>query len=1336
MFKQKHCFILLLFIIFTIKGISVLANEDYSFKNYNSDNGLSQNTVWSIFQDNLGFMWFGTKDGLNRFDGSTFKVFKFSTDSDLRDNVFHRILQDKNEDIWVATEEGVYVYNIYQEQFRRFNKHTINNDSVHGVVTEMIADEEGDIWMSVEGKGIFHYSIEDDDLMFYSIAIVEDGMKKVSLCSDNSRGVWAFPYSSPIIHINKVTKEVSEFNLFDDEELLFHTGEIHGVFSDQNNLLLLSTSQKGLISINTINRTHKILLEKDSYGEPIFVRTIEKIDPNTLWIGSETGIYIYNRETGDVRNIRHNPNIPTSLSDNAIYSIFKDKDGGIWVGTYFGGVDYYSDLNNKFELFFPIINKPGLSGKRVREICRAQDGNIWIGTEDGGLNLFDPKEKVFLPLPIPLKTLYTNIHALLQDGDNFWISTYSKGLNRYNFKTGELVTYTHNDHQNSISQTSTFALCKDRQGLLWVGTLSGVDLYDDERDQFIKVEELIGMSILDIFEDSNGFIWISTFQDGLFRYNPATKEWKVFTYDASDNTSLPYYKPTSMYEDSKRRLWVTTQGGGFGLFDPINEKFTRYNSSKGLPNDVVYQIVEDDEGFLWLSTNQGLVKFDAENELFINFTVENGLKTNQFNYKSSYKDAEGNIYFGSIDGFIRFNPSLLNTAETNNEVIFTELLINNILVNPSYNKSPIDKSIMVTDEIKLPYYQNSVSLKFSLLDYTLLYKNRIFYKLEGFDDNWIKTADNQSIIYSNLNPGKYKLILGSLEQGSIDTIRPLKTLLIIIRPPFWLNIWAYLIYFILISFGLLLLYRLLNIRNKMKRQEGMRIFEQEKERELYKSKINFFTNVAHEIRTPLTLIKAPLDHILKSEAIPENINENLLIMRKNTSRLLDLTNQLLDFRKTESDSFILNVEPQNVTKLIKDYHLRFTPFAKQKGIQFDLHLPEHDLYAQVDRDAFKKILTNLLSNGIKYCDNFIKVSAYISGESERTLHLITENDGELIPKEYKEEIFKPFVQFNSNEDKSGSGTGIGLALARTLAELHNGSIHLENDTLLNKFHLILPVGDVKESIDQIEEIAVNETSNDINLIESKNEATVLLVDDDIELLQFEAKFLSEYYNVHTAKNGREALNVLKRTNINIVVSDVMMPEMDGFELTEKVKSNIEFSHIPVILLTAKVNAQSKVQGYELGADAYLDKPFSIDVLLARIENLLQSREILRESFLKNPFIGASTVALTKSDEEFITKLNNLIQENISESEFNVESMAEHFNMSRASFYRKVKGVLNLTPNEYIRVKRLKHAAEILRDEDIKVNEVSYMVGFNSPSYFAKCFQQQFGILPKDFQEQK
>jgi DNA-binding response OmpR family regulator len=342
----------------------------------------------------------------------------------------------------------------------------------------------------------------------------------------------------------------------------------------------------------------------------------------------------------------------------------------------------------------------------------------------------------------------------------------------------------------------------------------------------------------------------------------------------------------------------------------------------------------------------------------------------------------------------------------------------------------------------------------------------------------------------------------------------------------------------------------------------------------------------------------------------------------------------------------------------------------------------------------------------------------------------------LIPQEYEEEIFKPFVQFGANEDVNGSGTGIGLALASSLAQLHNGVLSLDNDSVTNRFHLTLPIGDISILDKQAEIVESNEFF--VSNIESElnTKKTILLVDDDIELLQFESKLLLEYYNVLIAENGIEALEVLKKSNVNLIVSDIMMPEMDGFEFMEKVKSDIEYSHIPVILLTAKVNNQSKVQGYELGADAYLDKPFSVDVLLARIENLLQSREKLRESFLSNPFTGVSTIALTKSDEEFIKKLNVLIQENIAESDFNVENMAEHFNMSRASFYRKVKGVLDLTPNEYLRVERLKKAAYLLREEDYKVNEVCYMVGFNSPSYFTKCFQQQFGILPKEFQEQR
>lgn len=1334
--RLKTVFVSLLFFVLLINNITVSAYPNYSFKHYNINNGLSQNTVRSIFQDNQGFMWFGTKDGLNRFDGSSFKVFKFSPNGKLNDNVFHRILQDKNDNIWVSTEEGVYIYDLRKEEFHRFNRMTIGNDSVNSVVTDMVADRDGDIWMSVEGKGIYHYNLVEDVLNFYVIPIVKDGMKMVSLCADNDSGIWVFPYSSPFMHINKKTKEITRFNLADDQSLIRQVGEVSDVFLDQYNLLLVATSQKGLIAINTINKTHRVILDKDEHGNDLFIRCIERIDANTLWIGTESGIFIYNTETKEVINLKHENLVPGSLSDNAIYSIYKDKEGGVWVGSYFGGVDYYSNRNNNFELFYPSTDANSIKGNRVREFCTAPNGKIWIGTEDGGLNLFDPTTGIFEPLPQPLRTLYTNIHALHDDGDYLWIGAFTKGLSRYNLKSDELVTYTHSIDPHSISQNSTFTLCKDKQGMLWVGTLAGVDIFDDKKDQFNRIEKLKGMSILDIFEDSHGFIWISTFLNGLYRFNPATKEWKVFVHNTMDPESLPYNKTTSVYEDSKRRLWVTTQGGGFGLFDRDKEIFSTFNSTDGLPNDVIYQIVDEDDGTLWLSTNSGLVQFDVDKKTFKNYTVNNGFKTNQFNYQSSYKDKNGNIYFGSLMGFVRFNPSLFNDTESTAPLIFTDLFVNNLRINPTDNKSPLKQSIMYTDKVSLSHKQNSLSVRFARFNYSGADIDQIFYMLEGFDDTWIPAVDNQPIVYSNLKPGNYKLVLGIAGEDLNDPVKSVKSLSIKIKPPFWLNGWAFLFYFLLVIQTTFLLIRYISRRNRLKEKVRMRDFEQQKERELYQSKINFFTNLTHEIRTPLTLIKAPLDYVLMTENIPDNVKENLQIMSKNTSRLLNLTKQLLDFRKTESEAYLLSLKTQNVTELIRESVLRFTPLAKQKNVFLEIDLPPSDMFVQLDKEAFLKIISNLLSNAIKYCDHYVRLEANIKDNEIQEFNLITENDGELIPPSYEVEIFKPFIQIETGKDKNVSGTGIGLALASSLADLHGGSLMLENDTDYNRFHLKLPVGNIQYIDDEALELDNKKIQIQINEDTQRKEATILLVDDDVELLQFEAKFLSERYNVIVAENGVQALEQLKKSNVNLIVTDVMMPEMDGFAFTEKVKLDIEYSHIPVILLTAKVMAQAKVQGYELGADAYLEKPFSVEVLLARINNLLQNREKLRETFLKHPFIGINTVALTKSDEAFITKLNEVIHDNLSDSDFNVEDMAERFNMSRASFYRKVKGVLDLTPNEYIRVERLKKAAQLLKDDEHKINEICYMVGFNSPSYFAKCFYQQFGILPKDFQEQK
>lgn len=1307
----------------------------YSFKHYNINNGLSQNTVFTIFQDNQGFMWFGTKDGLNRFDGSTFRIFKSSPDGKLRDNVFHRILQDKNDNLWLGTDDGIYIYDSRREEFNHFEKTTPGHLSMDGVVSDIILDNDGDMWISVEEKGVFCYNFKEDDLTHYPIPWSPGGMQMISLCLGRDDHIWAFPYNHPFVRIDKKTGEVSEFQLKDDPDLVYDTGEVWKVVADEYNQLLIASSTKGIISVNTVNMTHRILLDEDAQGQPIFARCLARVDPQTIWIGSESGLYIYHTETGEVENLRHNRYIPYSLSDNAIYSIYRDRDGGIWIGSFFGGVDYYSNQYNQFELFYPVAGENRMNGSRVREFCGAPHGNIWVGTEDSGLNLFDPVQNEFLPLPPPLQSLYTNIHALYADGDYLWVGTFSKGLNRYNLKTGELVTYLQSDDPGSISHNSTYAIHKDRQNTLWIGNLSGLNIYNYDQDNFTRIEEFQGVYVQDIFEDTDGKIWVSTFTKGLYRYDPVTGEWDVFLYDPSGAGNRLYNKLTSVFEDSRKRLWVATEGGGMYLFNRDTEEFTILDSSKGLPNDVVYQIVEDDNANLWLSTNSGLVCFNPSSSTFRNYTVSNGLKTNQFNFKSSYRTSEGTIYFGSIDGFVRFNPLAFRERELNVPIAFTELFVKNEKITPADEGSLLKESILYTDGLVLPYNKNSVRLKYAILNYSNLNTDDILYKLDGFDKEWIHIKGKQDIVYSNLMPGKYNLIVQLNGEGVNADGTNIKTLAIQICPPFWLSGWAYMVYLLLFSLLVVLLFRFLNMKEQRSRRRKMRIFEQEKERELYRSKIDFFTSVAHEIRTPLSLIKAPLDHVIMTEQVTDNVKENLQIMSKNTDRLLNLTNQLLDFRKTESDAYSLHLTRQNASELIRETFLRFTPLARQRNLTFEIDLPDNDIFVPLDKEAFLKIVSNLLSNAVKYCYSTVRVKAFIEAdETQEMFHLLTENDGEQIPPEYREEIFKPFVHLDKERVGKAAGTGIGLALSKSLAQLHKGTLILEDGNEWICFHLTLPIGEIDKPVsDREREPREVKNEPDINPGKAAAAYTILLVDDDVELLQFEEKLLSSHYHIKTAENGVKALEILREENVNLIVSDIMMPGMDGLELTNRIKLDIEFSHIPVILLTAKVNVESKVQGFETGADAYIDKPFSLEVLMAQIANLLKNREKLRETFLKNPFIGAHSIVRTKSDEEFIKELYAIVQENLNNSGFIVEDMAEQFNMSRASFYRKIKGILDLTPNEYIRVERLKKAAQLLKEKEYKVNEICYMVGFNSPSYFTKCFQQQFGILPKDFE---
>lgn len=639
-----------------------------------------------------------------------------------------------------------------------------------------------------------------------------------------------------------------------------------------------------------------------------------------------------------------------------------------------------------------------------------------------------------------------------------------------------------------------------------------------------------------------------------------------------------------------------------------------------------------------------------------------------------------------------------------------------------------------TREINLKYNQNSFAFRFAALCYAAPEENYLSYTLKGFDKEWYSTTKSSTASYTNLKPGDYTFCVKTANAKG-EWSNDIKSIHIHIAPPFWKSPWAYLLYFILSAAGIgYIFYRFRKqITDKQRRQ--LEILEAEKEKEIYHAKIDFFTNIAHEIRTPLTLIKGPLENILHKENIDRNtIRENLDVMERNTLRLLDLTNQLLDFRKTETKGFRLNFMDCNISQLIRDTYIRFNPAAQQNGLKFQTDLPEQDFNAPVDKEALTKILSNLFNNAVKYATSSIHVSLMppCGMKEPGYFSIMVSNDGHPIPHDMQEKIFQPFVQIKQTSGgQRTAGTGIGLPLARSLAELHKGKLYLKDSEEIC-FCVELPV-DQEKAIQLQKDSTISQTGNMQTAIrQHSTNICILVVEDDPEMQNFICAQLETVYCVIRASNGKEALQVLSEKTISLIVSDVMMPEMDGFELCHTLKTDIEHSHIPIILLTAKVTMQSKIEGIELGADDYIEKPFSTEYLLARIANLLSNQDKLRHAFTSSPFVNAKTIALSKADENFLDKLIEVIQKNISEPDFNVDILAEKMNMSRSSLHRKIKGIAQITPNEFIQLERLKMAAQLIQSGEYRINEVCYIVGFNSSSYFAKCFQKQFGVLPKDF----
>lgn len=1012
-----------------------------------------------ILQDKMGFMWFGTKDGLNRFDGHSFKTFRKmnGVPGTIGNNFILSLYEDNEGVLWVGTNKGMYQYLEKTEQFHLM-------PATAGLDVKCIQkDNKGDIWFAA-GYAFCRYTRQTNKLIYYD---QQSYFHATSLCITPDGNIWASTAYGELKHFIPETNSFASVNLF-DHAVPVSDRYIETLLCTSDGRLLVGTANAGIKIVDTRNVTYTDVLLPSRGKESLYTRSVIQIGPDEYWLGTEAGIIVYNVKTGNSLQVQKEYNIPFSLSDNVIWALYRDREGGIWAGTYFAGLNYFPKQYTPFSKYFSKKGENSLSGNVAREIKKDQLGNLWIGTEGGGLNKLDPATGRFThfgPTGASGSISYTNIHGLLVAGNQLWIGMFNRGLDVMDIRTGKV--FRHFDAGNSSVLASNFIYCfyQTKAGQVLIGTRLGIYAYNPKKDQIDRLE---GFPFWDwysaILEDEKGTIWTGTFGHGVHCYNPATGQTRTFSSNDSDRNSLCSDRVNGIFEDSQGILWFATEEG-LCKWNAPTQNFTRYGTANGFPSDFILSMLEDPEHNLWISTTKGLVRFNPSSGKLRVFTTADGLLSDQFNFSSGFKDSDGRMYFGSAKGLISFNPEQIRENTFFPPVYITALQINNQEIDMQKEGSPLPQSITYTDKIILPHNQSTISIDFAALSYTAPGRVQYAYQMEGLSDKWENLKTNRRVYFTELSPGTYTFrVKASNDEGIWGKETNIS---IRILPPWWSSPIARGVYVLI---GLLLIFLLVRYYHKRVEEKNLRRIEMleiekereilkvemEKEKEILEAKIEFFTNVAHEIKTPLTLIKFPLSKIIKRAGSMPEIENSLKIMKRNTDRLVELTNQLLDFRQIEMNKLNLYLEHENISRLVAEAWAGFVPLAEQNNSLFDVQIPETPVYAFVDVDAFNKIIYNLFSNAVKYADAklFIELLPCLKDENSFTIQV--SNDGYLIPVELKEKIFQPFYRIPETEMQSG--TGIGLALARSLAQLHNGDLLLEppRDNM-NIFSLTLPI---------------------------------------------------------------------------------------------------------------------------------------------------------------------------------------------------------------------------------------------------------------------------------------
>ncbi len=1352
-------------------------SEDIRFRKIDMSSGLSYNSVMCVAEDHNGLMWIGTREGLNKYNSVDITIYKnkINDSLSLSNNHINCIYETSSNDLWVGTAKGLNRYDEAKDQFVQYLTGPDSLGLSNGYVKCISEGINNELWVGTSfGLNILNKQKNKFRQIFLE-EFSSNNNNIIALFHDKQNRMWIGTRGGLFVYAQNRFKKVDiDSSLINSSDIF----EIRDIKQDEEGLIWIATEENGIYAVNANNEDFTTLNHFEHNNSGILSNSVRKIfiDGNDLWLATLDGLSVFSKNTGDFLNFAYSQEKPEGVSNSSIHDVIKDRSGGFWLATYTGGVNYYHPQNNLFPHYTNIFGvSASVSSNAITGFLEDKQGNLFIATGDVGLYYIDSDtKKVTNYKAHETNGLSSNNIKSFDDDENgnLWIGTFN-GLNFYDRQKNIFVSYFHDsDNPNSLNNNQVHAVLVDEEGLVWIGMNGGIfQVFNPKSQNFTNLPDVGTIVNEAIFEDSEGKLWIGERVGLKCMDRKSRKLVDISGLTAGFEEQLKYVNWIS--EDSSGRIWIATQSSGIIIFDKSSTFI--FDTSNGLSDNSVNAILEDELGNFWISTNKGISKIkyvvDENGKPQIestNFTSINGLQGAQFDSGSAYKGKSGKLYFGGINGYNVFMPGEVKKIDYFPPVVFAELQIISRKKSTDVINPDLKNLIFEDRKLDLKYSERNIFLRFAGINYVNPDETYYRYMLNDLDKNWIDLGKQRTINFTYLPVGKHELRIQS-STNPINWGNEYKKLTFQVFPPWWQTWWAFLIYASTVIFLLYLFFTISQRWAQLKNKLQMEQFEREKELELHESKLKFFTDVSHELRTPLTLILAPLEKM----ALQSGFNKQLALVQQNGKRMMQLIDQVLNLRKLETGHDKLQAAKGNIGTFLKEISLSFHEIASLRNIDFEFRSSPEKLSLWYDRDKMEIIVYNLLSNAFKNTSSGGKVSLLLSLEETKITgkqwankekvqyaKISVTDNGKGIAEDDLTHIYERFYS-KKGSDSSIKGFGVGLELTKRMVELHKGKIQVESmqakpdENGLTTFTVFLPIGnehladdeivpDFKNSEDssrytrelQLREKLSGNISFDENIelpkISDKDKQTLLIVEDNAEVREFVRDLFLENYLTEEAENGLVGWHKVIQIIPDLIISDIMMPEMDGIELCRKLKSDIRTSHIPVVLLTARTTLTFKYEGLETGADEYITKPFSAQYLMLRVKNLIKQRDTLRNHFQRETILEPGKIAVTSVDERLLKKAVDYITENIENTSITVEQVSAELGLSRVHFYRKIKALTNLTAIDFIRSIRLKNAAMLLKQNKLSIKEVQNRVGFENADYFRKCFKEYFGVTPSAY----